>query len=65
MSSDEQFEELLEDVFCRCNTCFKQIHRDDPYIVAYKNGCPVYFCKEHIYNAEQYLNWFQEFVEIK
>ena len=65
MSVDEQMEELLEDVFHKCNTCFKQIHKDDPYIVAYKKGYPAYFCKEHMHDAEQYLNLFQEIVEIK
>lgn len=65
MSIEEQIEELWEDVFRKCNTCFKQIHKDDPYIVAYKKGYPVCFCKEHIQDAEHYLDWFQEFVEVK
>lgn len=65
MSVDEQMKELLDDVFCKCNTCSKQIHKDDPYIIAYKKGCPVYFCKEHMHDAERYLDLFQEFVEIK
>ena len=49
----------------RCNTCDKIIEILEPHIVAYKNGIGVYFCKEHIDNAKQYLDWYQEFVDFK
>lgn len=48
-----------------CTTCFKRIQESDPHIIAFKNDIPAYFCREHLRDAEKYLDWFQEFVEIK
>ena len=51
--------------FKRCLTCNIIIEDSDPYIIAYKNKIPVYFCKKHINDAKKYLDNFQEFIEIK
>ena len=62
---EDFFNEIISDIFRRCNTCFKAIDKNEPYITAYKNGCPAYFCRDHIRDAEHYLDWFQEFAEVK
>ena len=59
----DKFDELLANTLRRCNVCFKQIEKTDPYIVAYKNGYPAFFCREHIEYAEDYLDHFMEFIE--
>lgn len=58
-------DEIVPNIFRFCNTCLKQIDKNEPYIVAYKNGFPAYFCRKHIHDAEYYLDWFQEIIEIK
>lgn len=65
MTDEEFFDEVISDLFRRCNTCFKMIDKKEPYIVAYKNGYPAYFCRDHIHDAEHYLDWFQELVDIR
>ena len=65
MANEDCLEEIISDLFRTCNTCFKMIDKNEPYIVAYKNGHPAYFCRDHIHDAAHYLDWFQEFVEIK
>lgn len=57
--------EFLSNTFRFCNTCFKTIDKTEPHIAAYKNGYKVYFCRNHVRDAEHYLDWFQEFVELK
>lgn len=57
------YEEILEDRFLRCFRCNKVIDKNEPYIVAYKNGLPAYYCREHFDDAKTYLDFFQEFVE--
>lgn len=65
MANEDYLEEIVSDLFRTCNTCFKIIDKNEPYIVAYKNGCPVYFCRNHIHDAEHYLDCFQELVDIR
>ena len=61
----DNFEEILSDVLRRCNTCFKHIGANDPYIVAYKDGYPTYFCREHIDDAKWYLDNFLEVTDCR
>lgn len=65
MKEEELFDTIISDMCKRCNTCFKAINTKESHIIAYKNEYPAYFCREHIQDAEHYLDWFQEFVEIK
>lgn len=73
IDSDDIYEEIddsilsaaISDVFRKCNTCFKPINKNESYIIAYKNGHPAYFCREHINDAGHYLDWFEEIVELK
>lgn len=65
MTDKEWFNEIMLNVSRRCSTCFKRIDKNESYVIAYKNGYPAYFCRDHVHDAEHYLDWFQEFVEIK
>lgn len=65
MTNKDHLEEIMSDLFRRCNTCSKKIDENEPYIIAFKNGYPAYFCRKHIHDAEHYFDWFQEFCENK
>ena len=60
---DEFLDAIKDRVFRRCLTCNKYLDKKDPYIIAYKNETPAYFCREHVDDAKHYLDWYQEFVE--
>ena len=65
-SGDEVTAKLIHDfVFMRCSTCFKQVNDSDPYVVAYKNGTCVVFCKDHATDCESFLNLYEEFITPK
>lgn len=60
---DEFLDAITDRVFRRCLVCNKYLDKNDPYIIAYKNDMPAYFCREHVDDAKHYLDWYQEFVE--
>ena len=58
-------EELMSYIPFRCITCGKVLDDDTPYIIAYKYKQSAPYCRDHIQDAEKYLDWYMEFVEIK
>lgn len=45
-----------------CIKCCKAIRKSDPHVIAYKNRIPACFCREHLTDAGNYLDWYLEFV---
>lgn len=64
VDEDEILELIVDMAFKRCLVCNKYLDKNDPYIIAYNNDIPAYFCREHVDDAKHYLDWYQKFVEV-
>ena len=56
---------MMENIWKRCNKCGCSIDDNDDHIEAVKWGTRVYYCKDHISYAENFMKWYGEIIEIK
>ena len=53
---------VVKDTEMYCSTCDAMIHKSDPHVVVFKPVDTLYFCKRHVKDAEQFMEYHWEFV---